>query len=147
MRTRRSVLVGGLLLALAPVLPAAGAIVQLTGPGLGFGPEVSPAEQEKVLAVLQRKDCTFVDGYIAHPVTSIRYRGGTEALNGFLEGLAARPGVTVAVSLKKLPDEVDWQMTHTSTDNRFLAEVNLASPRLDLEKLVIPEAKSPRTAR
>jgi hypothetical protein len=146
MRTRRSVLMGTGLLALTSVLPASAALIQHTGPALAFTPAYPQSAQQKVLGVLQRKDCTFVDGYGAGSFTLLRYRGTTLALNRFLDELAACPGVTVSVSLKKLPEEIDWRLSHEADGNRFRAEVNLNSPRLDPEKLVIPELKGPRLA-
>src|SRR5687767_7708094 len=98
MRTRRWVLLGTLLLALAPILPASALLIQLDSPGLAFTRSYPPAAQQKVLKVLQRKGCTFVDGYGFNSSTSLRYRGTTLALNRFLGELATCPDVTVSVS-------------------------------------------------
>jgi hypothetical protein len=65
------------------------------------------------------------------------------ALNLFLEELVACPGVTVHVSLKRLPAEVDWRVNHDFLSNSFAVQVNLDSRRVDLESLYIPRFKGP----
>ena len=130
--------VAALLLALAaPVWALAG---KLDKPSVAL-PAGYPAKQQ-VMAALNRKDATFVDGHFVNSFTSLRYRGNWLAFNLFLEDLAAS-GVPVAVRFKQLPDDVDWRVGHDGLLNQFLVEINPASKRLDLEKLYIPVAKGP----
>jgi hypothetical protein len=124
----------------APVWALAG---KLDAPGVALYGSYPESAKKKVMAALNRKDCKFVDGHFVNSWTSLRYRGDTQAVNEFLGDIAACPGVTLSVSLKKLPDDCDWRVQHDGHANRFQVEVNLASPRLDLETLKLPEAKGP----
>ena len=143
MRTRRCLLLGATALVMGAALPASALLIKLDRPSVAFAQGYPKESVEKVLAVLNRKDCTFVDGMGINSFTTIHYRSSTVALNQFLEELAACPGVTLSVSLKKLPQEYDWRLSHEAHGNRFHAQVNLNSKRLDLESLVIPELKGP----
>jgi hypothetical protein len=128
-----------LLLVLAA--PAWALMGKLDKPGVAL-PVGYPATQQ-VMAALNRKDATFVDGHFINSFTSLRYRGNWLAFNLFLEDLAACPGVSVSVRFKHLPDDVDWRVGHDGLLNGFLVEINPASKRLDLERLVIPVTKGP----
>lgn len=129
--------VAALVLALAA--PAWALSGTLDKPGVAL-PVGYPATQQ-VMAALNRKDATFVDGHFVNSFTSLRYRGNWLAFNLFLEDLAACPGVSVSVRFKQLPDDVDWRVGHDGLSNGFLVEINPASKRLDLERLYIPVAK------
>ena len=134
----RGAVVALLLSLAAPVWALAG---KLDTPGVAL-PAGYPATRQ-VMAALNRKGVTFVDGHFINAWTSLRYRGDTQAASQFLEDLVACPGVTLFVSFKQLPDDVDWRVGHDANANRFQVELNPASKRLDLEKLHIPPAKGP----
>ncbi|MCC2669844.1 MAG: hypothetical protein K0Q72_2315, partial [Armatimonadetes bacterium] len=124
-------------------VPAWALAGSLDRPGIAFAGSYPAAAREKVMAVLDRKDAKFVDGNFVNAWTSLRYRGDVRAANMFVGELAGCPGVTVSVSLKRLPEDCDWRVGHDAHTNRFQIEVNLASPRLELEELVIPATKGP----
>lgn len=147
MISRRWILLGGLGLLAGSIVPASALRIKLDAPGIAFKANFPRPAQEKIMAVLNRKDCTFVDGTGINSFTTIHYRGTPAALNGFLAELAACPGTTLSVSLKKLPEQYDWRLSHEAHGNRFHAQVNLSSPRLDLEQLVIPELRGPAAAK
>ena len=131
----------GLLVGLA--VPAWALAGSLDRPGVAFSSTYPAAARDKVMAVLNRKDAKFVDGHFVNWWTSLRYRGDVRTANLFVGELARCPGVTVSVSLKRLPDDCDWRVGHDAHSNQFQVEVNLTSPRLELEQLVIPAVKGP----
>lgn len=146
-KMRRRFLIGAAALVIGVGLPAAALRVKLDRPDVAFRKDYPAAARQKVQSVLQRKDCTFVRGEGINSFTTLEYRGATQALNHFVEELAACPSVTVSVSLKKLPEDIDWRVSHDGHTNRFHTQVNLRSPRLDLETLVLPELKGPMSPR
>lgn len=129
-------------LALGLTTPASALAGKLDQPGVAFSSGYPAEAQKKVMAVLNRKDAKFLSGHFVNSWSSLTYQGETQAANMFLEELAQCPGVTVSVSFKKL-ENGDWRVGHDGHANRFQVEINLASPRLDLEKLVVPAAKGP----
>ncbi len=135
----------GLGLLVRPVLGAAGT---LDKPGVATPADYPAAARAQMMKALERKDATFLGGMWLNAHTSLRYQGKTQALNMMLGGLAECPGATVSVSLKKFRDEdFDWRISHLAYDNAFHFEVNLNSPRLNLEELYLPPAKGPAVTR
>jgi hypothetical protein len=124
--------------------PVGAAYGELKSPSVGFPestPEVTKVAVQKALA---RKDCTFLGGHWLNSFTSLRYRGNTLAANLFLDQLAKCPGVTVSVRFRKQGDDWDWRVSHMAWDGpEFGVEINLNSPRLNIEDLVVPDAKGP----
>ncbi len=129
--------------ALGLAMPAWALAGKLDRPGVAFSAGYPAEAQKKVMAVLNRKDTKFVSGHFINSWTSLCYQGETRAASMFLEELAECPGATVSVSFKKLDATCDWRVGHDAHANRFQVEFNLASPRMELEKLVIPPAKGP----
>ena len=133
---RRGLITAGAALLVGLAVPAWALAGSLDRPGVAFSATYPAAARDKVMAVLNRKDAKFVDGHFVNSWTSLRYRGDVRAANLFV-------GVTVSVSLKRLTDDCDWRVGHDAHSNQFQIEVNLTSPRLELEQLVIPAAKGP----
>lgn len=131
----------GLLLAMSSPAPAASG--RLESPEVPFPEGYPAAARAKVNHVLNRPDCKFLGGHWVKSSTSLRYRGETLALNQFLGELVECPGVIVHVSLKRLPDDADWRVSHDFHRNSFDVQVNLDSKRVDLESLYIPQFKGP----
>ena len=140
---RRGLLSAGVGLLMGLAVPAWALAGSLDRPGVAFSASYPASARDKVMAVLNRKDAKFVDGSFVNWWTSLRYQGDVRAANLFMGELAGCPGVTVSVSLKRLPADCDWRVAHDAHSNRFQVEVNLASPRLELEQLVIPAVKGP----
>jgi hypothetical protein len=140
-RTLRLVL--GTMLTLGLAVSAWAAAGELKTPGVALPEKTPEATKAAIKKALNRKDCTFLGGMWLNSFTSLRYRGDTLAANLFMEELAKCPGQTVSIRFRKLDEEWDWRVSHMAWDGGFGVEINLNSPRLDIEKLVVPDAKGP----
>lgn len=132
------VLMVGLLLASSlNVLAMAGVLKE---PSVAM-PEKFPEEARKqVMAALNRKDCHFLGGNFVNWFTTLRYTSDTKALNLFLDELAHIPGVSLHVSfVEEFTDESDWQLYHDGMQNSLQVRISMASKRVKLEDLYIPD--------
>lgn len=119
---------------------------ELKDPGLAFPKDFPESARTNLTAALTRPDCTFLGGFFLNSFTSLKYRGETIPLNLFLEGLAKCPGVTLSIRFQteSVPADCDWMLAHNADEpGKFTVHINLKSTRINLEKLVIPEAKGP----
>ncbi len=113
---------------------------ELKEPGVALSEDLPEAARKRITAALHRTDCRFLGGNFLNSFTTLRYAGETKALNMFLDALANCPGVTLSVSfVKSLPEAGDWHVHHEAHPNRFHVRVSLASEKLELEHLYLPE--------
>ena len=136
MKVAKAMAVLGAALGLAS--PAAALRFELSSPSVAFPASYSAEGRAKVMAALNRRDCTFVKGHGLNSFTSISYRGEARALNGMATALAGCPGASVSVTFVRKDEEWDWRVGHTAHGNSFRIEVNAGSKRLDLEQLRLP---------
>ncbi len=135
-----------LLMALGLATNAFALAGELKDPGLAFAQSFPESARTNITAALTRPDCTFVNGRFINWHTSLNYRGETLALNLFLEGLVKCPGTTLSIRFQteSIPADSDWMVAHSGDEpGKFTVHINLKSPRINLEKLVIPESKGP----
>lgn len=125
-------------LALGMAVPAAALYIRLTKPSVAFAASYPREAQSRVMAALQRPDCTFVQGHGLNSFTSLSYRGKTEALNGMAKALAACPGVSLSARLVAKDEGWDWRLGHQAHGNSFGMEINTRSERIDRTKLQLP---------
>jgi hypothetical protein len=136
-----------LLMCFALVAQVLAAMDELTKPGLGFPDSFPASARAKLEAVLQRPDCKFVGGMAHNAGTNLRYAGETRSLNLFLESLAECPGITLSMRFHSYTylGEADWALEQDGFDPTHLCvRVNLKSPRIHFEDLVVPVIKGPR---
>lgn len=108
---------------------------------------VSKEDYEKIVAVLNRKDCKFVEGMWLNSFTTLKYKSETVPLNLFIKELTECPNVIVHVSFyQSEPQDADWTVSN-SADNRFNICINLKSKAIDMEKLYLPEYTSKNVER
>lgn len=118
----------------------------LEEPQLAFPKGFPESARVSILAALRRPDCRFVGGSFINSFTNLKYEGETRALNFFLDGLVQRPGVVLSLRFhtQRETDDCDWFVTHLAGKPReFAVHVNLKSPRIKMDELVIPESKGP----
>jgi hypothetical protein len=135
-----------LLLALGLATNAFALAGELKEPGLAFPEDFPESARTNITAALTRPDCTFLGGFFLNSFTNLRYQGETTALNHFLEGLVKCPGVSLSIRFQteSVPADCDWMLAHNADEpGKFTVHINLKSTRINLEKLVIPEAKGP----
>jgi hypothetical protein len=120
----------------------------LKEPGLGFPDSFPAAVQTQINAVLRRPDCKFLGGLSHNSGTVLRFEGETVPLNLFLESLAACPGITLSMRFNN-PENAnyDWTVEQGDFDSNgpggLCVRVNLKSPRIKIENLVVPDIKGP----
>ncbi len=118
----------------------------LDQPGVAFPTNIPEADRKEMMDSLKHPDCKYIGGNFINSFTSLRYGGDTKALNLFLSGLLKTPGTSVSVLFSKevAVEGCDWMLSHSANQPRhFAVRVNLKSSHINLEELVIPEAKGP----
>ena len=121
----------------------------LSEPGIAFPASFPEPAKLRIMESLKHPDCKFLGGRFVNSFTSLDYSGETRGLNLFMEGLAKCPGVVLAVRFKQdgFAEGCDWMVAHMAGDPcQLTVHVNLKSPRLKLEDLVVPDAKGPPAA-
>jgi hypothetical protein len=103
------------------------------------------ADYKALKAVLQRSDCKFLGGAELTLSSSLRYGGDTTALNKFIAALSLCPKLSVRVSFYKPSPggvECDWMVTQMSASTELVVRINLASEKVNIEKLYLPPVKA-----
>ena len=134
------------LLAIGPAFRAHALAGDLPQPNLAFPSGFPDVATTNILAALRLPECEYLGGNFINWSTRLRYSGNTTALNHFLAGLARCPGAGLVVRFDRShqTDGCDWLVTHQADpDCRITVLVNLASPRLNLTELEIPETRGP----
>ena len=136
------------ILALGLTTRAFGLAGELAEPGLAFPEGFPESARTNIMAALRRSDCKFLSGGFINWITTLNYGGDTAALNRFLEGLAACPGIQLSVrfSSESTMAGCDWMIASHSANAPYqlVVRVNLKSARIRLEELIIPESVGPR---
>jgi hypothetical protein len=107
--------------------------------------DYSEANYKALKAVLDRNDCKFLGGGELNAASSLRYGGDTTALNKFIAALSLCPKVIVHVKFyhPRTPGvECDWAVTQMAPSSELVVRVNLASEKVDMEKLYLPPVKA-----
>ena len=138
------------ILAVGLCAQAFGMAGELTQPGLAFPEGFPESARTNIMAALRRPDCKYLSGGFINWITTLNYGGDTAALNRFLEGLAACPGIHLSVrfSSESTMAGCDWMIASHSANvpYQFVVRVNLKSARIRLEELIIPESVGTKTS-
>lgn len=121
------------------------AISHVDEPALAFPDSFPDAARAKVMDALRRPDCRFLGGTSYNTGTTLRYEGETVPLNLFLESLAACPGITLSIRFNN-PENADYDWTVEQDGmqpDRLCVRINLKSPRITVENLVVPDRTGP----
>jgi hypothetical protein len=105
----------------------------------------SEADYKALKAVLQRSDCRFLGGSELNVSSSLRYGGDTTALNKFIAALSLCPKVSVHVKFYRPGPggvECDWSVTQMSASTELVVRINLASEKVNIERLYLPPVKA-----
>jgi len=113
-----------------------------------YPPKGCPQEVIKqVDAVLNRKDCRFVEGSFFNLSAHWSYNGNTRALNGFLKALSECPGTRLVISTnQQFRWKGDWSVYACPVSEHmfFKIDYNAKSKRIDLSGLKIPTLRGPK---
>lgn len=144
MKTARYV--ASFLLCIVLSIQAFASMSDLDKPVLGFPKTFPVAAREKVNDALQPVDCKFVAGTSHTAGTVLRYEGETVPLNFLLERLAACPGMTLSIRFNNPENATyDWTVEQSAFHpERVCVRINLKSPRITAEDLVVPDRAGPR---
>ncbi|MGI9473568.1 MAG: hypothetical protein ACR2NZ_18645, partial [Rubripirellula sp.] len=101
------------------------------------------AAQKQVRSALANERCKFVDGVSVNAVSTLRFSGGTSAVNQQLKEIAKCPGSIVTVAFDRFERKLSWKVVLDSKTMSFKVTINLDSPNMLPEELVLPPARGP----
>jgi hypothetical protein len=114
----------------------------LDAPGVSFAKDYPASSRALVMKALNRADCKFLGGSFINWSTTLRYAGGSHALNAFMGDLTKCPHATINIRFRKDLSDADWEVSHTpSGGDRFDILINLTSQQVKLDELMLPEFK------
>lgn len=122
---------------------------KLDSPSLPLAPGRPDADYKKVQAVLERKDCQFLDGFWVNEFRWLHFGGDTIALNKFIKALSLCPNVIVNVKFERPRlAEAGWDWTvsqNMRSSNDLVVSINLTSKNIKLEDLSLPPVRAEKS--
>lgn len=108
-------------------------------PRLSWPQDFDPGLRDRITDVLTESPETFAGGRFVNAHTTLRYSGGTAALNRFLAGLTACD-VEISIRFSKEPEDPAWTLSHDAwrDPRRFSIRINPSAEGIDLAALELP---------
>lgn len=126
------------------VTPAAHGIVLLLSSvkQIPFSSRYSEVTRNQIIEAFKHRECELIKGYAVNAVSTLIFTGNTTAINSQLQALSGCPGATVQVNFRKIDNNCDWQVAYDAGTLIFQFTVNLSSPRIFRNGLVVPPSRS-----